>query len=73
MAIVRLGEICDKAINEGYAVGAFNIFNMESIEAVLKAAEIEKSAAIIQVSMGARKYTNIGPLIQLIKIRRKLR
>jgi len=71
MAIVRLGEIFDKAIKEGYAVGAFNIFNMESIEAVLKAAEIERSATIIQVSMGARKYTDIGLLIQLIKIMAK--
>jgi fructose-bisphosphate aldolase class II len=68
MALVKPGELFQKAYREGYALGAFNVFNLESVQAVLKAAELEKSPVIVQVSMGARKYVgDVRLLVQLIK------
>jgi fructose-bisphosphate aldolase class II len=69
MALVKPGELFKKAYQEGYALGAFNVFNLESIQAVLRAAVLEKSPVIVQVSMGTRKYVgDIRTLVQLIKI-----
>jgi fructose-bisphosphate aldolase class II len=69
MALVKPGELFQKAYREGYALGAFNVFNLESVQAVLKAAELEKSPVIVQVSMGARKYVGeVQTLVRLIKM-----
>jgi fructose-bisphosphate aldolase class II len=68
MALVQPGELFKKAYRDGYALGAFNVFNLESLQAVIKAAELEKSPVIVQVSMGARKYVGeVRNLVQLIK------
>ena len=66
MALVKPGEIFKKAYREGYALGAFNVFNLESLQAVLRAAEIERSAVIVQVSMGTRKY--VGDVQMFVKL-----
>ena len=49
-------EMFKKAYRGGYAIGAFNINNMEIIQAITEAAAEEKSPVILQVSAGARKY-----------------
>ena len=47
-----------KALAGGFAVGAFNINNMETVQGILQAAGDERSPVILQVSAGARKYAN---------------
>jgi fructose-bisphosphate aldolase class II len=54
-----------KAYAGGYAVGAFNINNMEIVQAITEAAEEEKSPLILQVSAGARKYAKPAYLMAL--------
>ena len=56
MALVTTKEMFAKAYRGGYAIGAFNINNMEIIQAICEAAAEEKSPVILQVSAGARKY-----------------
>ena len=56
MALVTTTEMFKKAYAGGYAVGAFNINNMEIIQAITEAAEELKSPVVLQVSAGARKY-----------------
>ena len=56
-----------KAYAGGYAVGAFNINNMEIIQAITEAAAEEKSPVILQVSAGARKYAKPAYLMALAK------
>ncbi len=56
MALVTTKEMFKKAYAGGYAVGAFNINNMETIQGITEAAAKEKSPVILQVSAGARKY-----------------
>ena len=55
MAIEKPESVYRHAVENQYGLGAFNTFSLESITAVMEAAERQKSAAIIQVSMGARK------------------
>lgn len=59
MALVTTKEMFEKAFKGQYAIGAFNINNMEIIQAVVNAAKEEKSPVILQVSSGALKYA--GP------------
>lgn len=56
MPLVSMKEMLNKAKNEGYAVGQFNINNLEFTQAILLAAEEEKSPVILGVSEGAGKY-----------------
>jgi len=56
MPLVSMKEMLIKAKNEGYAVGQFNINNLEFTQAILLAAEEEKSPVILGVSEGAGKY-----------------
>ncbi|MCQ2770763.1 MAG: class II fructose-1,6-bisphosphate aldolase [Clostridia bacterium] len=65
MALVTTKEMFKKAYEGGYAVGAFNINNMEIIQAITEAAAEEKSPVILQVSAGARKYAKPAYLIGL--------
>ena len=65
MAIVTTKEMFKKAYEGGYAVGAFNINNMEIIQAITEAAAEEKSPVILQVSAGARKYAKHAYLMAL--------
>ncbi len=58
MPLVTTTEMFKKAYAGGYAVGAFNVNNMEMIQAIVEAASECRSPVILQVSAGARKYAN---------------
>ncbi len=58
MSLVSMRQILDEAFKDGYGVGAFNVNNMEQIQAIMEAAKETKSPVIIQASRGARSYTN---------------
>ena len=67
MALVTTKEMFKKAYEGKYAIGAFNINNMEIIQAITEAAAEEKSPVILQVSAGARKYAKHAYLMALAK------
>ena len=67
MALVTTKEMFKKAYEGGYAIGAFNINNLEIIQAITEAAAEEKSPVILQVSAGARKYAKHEYLLALAK------
>ena len=67
MPLVSTKEMFKKAYDEGYAIGAFNVNNMEIIQGITEAAKEEQAPLILQVSAGARKYANHTYLMQLIK------
>ena len=67
MAIVTTKEMFEKAYKGGYAVGAFNINNMEIIQAITEACAEDHSPVILQVSAGARKYAKHAYLMALEK------
>ena len=67
MALVTTKEMFEKAYAGGYAIGAFNINNMEIIQAITEAAAEEKSPVILQVSAGARKYAKHAYLMALAR------
>ena len=67
MALVTTKEMFRKAYEGGYAIGAFNINNMELAQAITEAAQEEKSPVILQVSAGARKYAKHAYLMALAK------
>lgn len=54
----KTNEMFKKAYKENYAIGAFNVNNMEIIQGIVEAATEEKAPLILQVSAGARKYAN---------------
>ncbi len=65
MALVNTKEMFKKAYERGYAIGAFNINNMEIVQAITEAAGEAKSPVILQVSAGARKYAKQEYLMAL--------
>lgn len=67
MALVTTTEMFKKAFEGNYAIGAFNINNMEIIQGVLDACEIHKSAVILQVSGGAMKYARPTYLRKMVE------
>ncbi|MDD6050796.1 MAG: class II fructose-1,6-bisphosphate aldolase [Clostridiales bacterium] len=67
MAIVTTKEMFQKAYNGGYAVGAFNVNNMEIIQGITEAAGELKAPVILQVSKGARNYANHTYLVKLVE------
>src|SRR5512135_1700367 len=58
MPLVPMRQMLDEAAKGGYGVGAFNVNNMEQIQAIMEAARETKSPVIVQASRGARKYSN---------------
>ena len=56
MALVTMKRLFDHAMKEKYTVGAYNVFNLDTLVAVLQAAEKEDSPVIVQLSMGSREY-----------------
>lgn len=58
MALVTTKKMFEKAFEGGYAIGAFNINNMEIIQGVVAAAKAQNSAVILQVSKSALKYAH---------------
>lgn len=57
----------ERAYKEGYAVGAFNVNNMEIIQGIMEAGTEEKAPVILQVSAGARKYAGQNYIVKLIE------
>ena len=67
MALVTSKEMFKKAYDGGYAIGAFNVNNMEIVQGNTEAAAELKSPVILQASAGARKYANNDYLVHLVK------
>ena len=67
MAMVTSKEMFEKAYKGGYAIGAFNVNNMEIIQGITEAAKELEAPLILQVSSGARKYANHTYLMKLIE------
>lgn len=67
MALVTSKEMFAKALNSDYAVGAFNVNNMEIIQGIVEAAQQENAPLILQVSAGARKYAKPAYLTKLVE------
>ena len=67
MALVTTKEMFEKALNADYAVGAFNVNNMEIIQGIVDAAKEEAAPLILQVSAGARKYAKPAYLMKLVE------
>ncbi|MEG0157355.1 MAG: class II fructose-1,6-bisphosphate aldolase, partial [Anaerovoracaceae bacterium] len=67
MALITSKEMFAKALTGDYAIGAFNVNNMEIIQGIVEAAQIENSPLILQVSAGARKYAKPAYLTKLVE------
>ena len=67
MALVTTKKMFEDAYKGGYAIGAFNVNNMEIIQGITRAAKKHNSPVILQVSAGARKYAAHGYLVAMVK------
>ncbi|MBQ6991721.1 MAG: class II fructose-1,6-bisphosphate aldolase [Clostridia bacterium] len=67
MPLVTTKEMFEKSMKEGFAIGAFNINNMEIIQGIVDAAEAQKSPVILQASEGAIKYARMPYLMKMIE------
>jgi fructose-bisphosphate aldolase class II len=67
MALVSTKDMFKKAYEGGYAIGAFNVNNMEIVQGITEAAKEVNAPLILQVSAGARKYANHTYLMKLIE------
>ena len=68
MSLVPMKLILDEANKAGYGVGAFNVNNMEQLQAICAAAAETNSPVIIQVSRNALKYADKGLLAAMVAI-----
>ena len=67
MALVTTTEMFKKAYDGGYAIGAFNVNNMEIVQAITEACREENAPVILQVSKGARQYANATYLVKMVE------
>ena len=67
MALVTSKEMFAKAYDGGYAIGAFNVNNMEIVQGITEACQEEHAPVILQVSKGARAYANHTYLVKLVE------
>ena len=67
MPLVSPKEMFEKAYAGGYAVGAFNVNNMEIVQGIIEAGNQERSPLILQVSAGARKYAGENYIMKLME------
>lgn len=67
MPLVSTTDMFKKAYEGGYAIGAFNVNNMEIVQGIVDAAKEEQSPLILQVSAGARKYAKHIYLVKLVE------
>lgn len=67
MPLVTTKEMFAKAYEGGYAIGAFNVNNMEIVQGITEAAMLERSPVILQVSAGARKYARHNYIMKLVE------
>jgi fructose-bisphosphate aldolase class II len=68
MALVNTKKMFEMAYQNGYAIGAFNVNNMEITQGIIGAIAEEKAPLILQVSRGARKYASISYLKAIIEV-----
>ena len=68
MPLVTSKEVLQQALAERFAVGAFNINNMEIVQAIVEAAQEERAPVIVQVSQGAIRYAGLDFAAGLVKI-----
>ena len=66
MSLVRTKEMFEKAMKEGYAIGAFNVNNMEIVQGIVDAAGEQNSPVILQASSSAIKYARINYLMKMV-------
>ena len=67
MPLVTTKEMFEKSMKEGFAIGAFNINNMEIIQGIIDAAQKQNSPVILQASSGAIKYARINYLMKMVE------
>ncbi|CAM5205903.1 Fructose-1,6-bisphosphate aldolase OS=Castellaniella defragrans OX=75697 GN=HNR28_001302 PE=3 SV=1 [Castellaniella defragrans] len=67
MALVSMRQLLDHAAEHGYGIPAFNVNNLEQVQAIMEAAHQTSSPVIMQASAGARKYAGEGFLKSLIQ------
>ena len=67
MPLVTTTEMFKKAYDGGYAIGAFNVNNMEIVQGIVEAAAELKSPIVLQASSGARKYAHPSYLVKLVE------
>ena len=67
MPLVTTKEMFEKSMKEGFAIGAFNINNMEILQGIIDAAEKQNSPVILQASSGAIKYARIKYLMKMVE------
>ena len=67
MSLVTTKEMFEKSMKEGFAIGAFNVNNMEIIQAIVDAASETKSPVILQASSSAIKYAGIDYLMKMVE------
>ena len=67
MPLVNSKKMFDAAYKGGYAIGAFNVNNMEIVQGITEACKEEKAPVILQVSKGARAYANHTYLVKLVE------
>ncbi|MCQ2551296.1 MAG: class II fructose-1,6-bisphosphate aldolase [Clostridia bacterium] len=67
MALITSQEMFKKALDKDYAIGAFNVNNMEIIQGIVQAAQLENAPLILQVSAGARQYARPAYLVKLVE------
>ena len=67
MPLVTTTEMFKKAYDGGYAIGAFNVNNMEIVQGITEACQEQKAPVILQVSKGARAYANHTYLIKMVE------
>lgn len=67
MALITTKDMFAKALKSDYAIGAFNVNNMEIIQGITEAAKEENTSLILQVSAGARKYAKPAYLVKLVE------
>ena len=67
MPLVTTKEMFEKSMKEGFAIGAFNINNMEIIQGIVDAAQKQNSPLILQASSGAIKYARIKYLMKMVE------
>ena len=67
MPLVTTKEMFEKSMKEGFAIGAFNVNNMEIIQAIVDAAEAQNSPVILQASSSAIKYARMNYLMKMVE------
>ena len=67
MALVTSKKMFESAYKNGYAIGAFNVNNMEIVQGITEACKEENAPVILQVSKGARAYANHTYLVKLVE------